>query len=69
MSVIIYRRRLLGMRTFLGTLVEKINTRTLCSTIVVPKWCRLCENVEKIMVQTDKPQITIQYGACVLHAA
>jgi hypothetical protein len=51
---------------FQTKVVEKIKTRILCSIIIFPKSCILCDNVEK------KPQSrkghTRLYGACALHA-
>ena len=45
-------------------LAEKIKTHILCSIIFFRKSCRFLDNVGKNTAQRDRPQKTIQYGAC-----
>jgi hypothetical protein len=53
---------------FQTKVVQEIKTHILCSVTSFPrKSRRLWDNVEHV-VQPDRPQITIQYHACVLHA-
>jgi len=44
------------------------NTHFISNNSPPRKSCRLWNNVWKNAVQPDMPQMTMQYGACALHA-
>ena len=52
---------------FQERVAEKIRTLILRSVTFYWKSCHLWDNVE-IQVHPDKPQITIQHGACISYA-
>ena len=54
---------------FLIKVVEKIKTRILCSrTFFFSENQAVYEIMSKIVVAPEGPQMTVQYGACALHA-
>jgi hypothetical protein len=53
---------------FQTKVVEKIKTHILCSVTFFPKNRAVYEIMWKNTVQPDRPQMTIQYGACALPA-
>ena len=52
---------------FLTKVVEKIKTHILCSITFFSENCAIYEIMWKNMVESDRPQMTIEYGACALH--
>jgi hypothetical protein len=50
------------MRNISGTVAEKIKTRILYSICIFRK-CAVYETMWKNMVEPDRPQISIKYGA------
>jgi hypothetical protein len=61
------RSVLLKMRNVSDKVVEKIKTHSLCSITFFANRA-VYEIMWKNMVEPDRPQITIWYGACALHA-
>jgi hypothetical protein len=57
----------LKWENFQTKVVEKVRTDILCSASFLRKSCRLWDNVENMM-EADRPQMKIQYGACDLLA-
>jgi len=49
--------------------VEKINTHILCSITFFPKNHAVCDIIWECVVEADRPQMTVEPRACVLHAA
>jgi hypothetical protein len=65
--MIISRRILLGIRNVSDKVLEKIKPYILCS-VTFSENRAVYEIRWKNVVQPDRPQTTIQYGACLLHA-
>jgi hypothetical protein len=66
--MIIFRSVLLRMRNVSDkSCTENQNTHFMFRNLF-PKSCRLWDNVEKILEERGRSQMTIQYGACSLHA-
>ena len=53
---------------FQTNVVEKINTQILCGIIFPPKNPAIYKIAWKNMVEPDRPQLAIWYGACASHA-
>ena len=53
---------------FLMEVVEKIKTRILCSITFFSENRAVYEIMSKNVVEPERPQMTIQYGECALHA-
>jgi hypothetical protein len=51
----------------INTVVEKISTRFIFNNFF-PKNRAAYEIIWKNMVQPERPQMTVEYGACTLHA-
>ena len=58
---------MLRMKHFLNKIVEKIEKHFTFGNFFSEN-CVAFELTSKNMVEPEKPQITIQYGACALHA-
>jgi len=56
------------MRNVSDEIVQKIKICILYSVFFFRKTYRLLDNVEKFVVQPDKPQITTKHAARALHA-
>ena len=56
------------MRNVSDEIVQKIKICILNSVFFFRKTYRLLDNVEKFVVQPDKPQITTKHAARALHA-
>jgi len=68
LTFMIISRSVLRMKKFPTKVAEKIKTHILCSMKLFENSCYLCDNLEKNMVKLDRPQMSVQHGACALHA-
>jgi hypothetical protein len=53
---------------FQTKVVDKIKTHILCSITFFSENRAVCEIMWKNMVEPDRSQVAIEYGACALHA-
>jgi len=62
------RQILLRMRNVSGRFVEKVKAHIFCSVTLFLENRAVYEIMWENTVEPDRPQITIQYGACALNA-